>query len=172
MQATESGTRERMMTNVESSSRGLNVSFADGLVSLVPWDNIREVHTRSDVLSIEISTPYEVIIRTRDGRVAEIPWDFARYFGDPEYREGNAELASRGRDIFARRLHRLRCKSNLSQRDLAERSGLDKGAIERIEDAVEDPTLEVIRKLAVAMGRPVQELMVDDGSECGGDQTH
>lgn len=170
-QAAETRTAERMMTGVEASSSGLNVSFADGLVSFVPWSDIEEVERQSDVDSIELGNPYEAIIRTRDGRVAEIPWDFARHFGDPEYRARNAEIALRGQRKFAARLRSLRCSSNLSQQQLAELSRVDQTVIERIEVADQPPTLEIIRRLAAAMGRPVQSLMMDDGCESGGEET-
>ena len=158
-----------MMTTVESLPGGLSVSFADGLVSLVPWDDIRDVHAQSDLFSMEISTPYELTIRTRDGRVVDIPWDFVRHFGDPEYRQRNTQLASRGLATFARRLRSLRCKSKLSQGELAKRSGLQEMTIEQMEVGVRNPNLKVIRKLAVAMGCPLHELMVGDDSECGPD---
>ena len=73
---------ERMMIRAESSHDGLSVSFADGLVSFVPWDNIEEIHNQSDVDSIEFNTSAEVVVRNKNGRMAEIPWDFARHFGD------------------------------------------------------------------------------------------
>ena len=69
------------------------------------------------MLSTEIGSPYELTVRTRDGRVAEIPWD---------------------------------------------RSGLDEAAIEQLESAAREPKIEVIRKLAVAMGRPIGDLVMDD----------
>lgn len=165
MQGTGTGTAKQVMTKVESLPGGLSVSFADGLVSLVPWDNIKEIHAQSDLLSLEISTPYELTIRTREGRVVEIPWDFVRCFGDPEYRQRDAELAARGLDIFARRLRSFRCKSRLSQGELAKRSGLEEAIIEQMESGVRDPNLVAIRKLAAALGRPVQELMMDDRFE-------
>ena len=161
------------MTNVEASSGGLNVSFADGLVSCVPWNDIAEVQKQSDVYSIELDSPFEAIIRTRDGRVAEIPWDFARHFGDPEYRARNAEIAVHGQRKFAGRLRNLRCMSSLSQQELADLSGVDRAVIERIEVAVQPPTLEIVRKLAAALGCPVQALMMDDRheSESAGEET-
>ena len=164
---TDARMAERMMTNVESSSGGLSVSFADGLVSLVPWDRLAAVRAQCEVLSVAISSPYELTIRTRDGQVTGIPWDFVRHFGDREHRQRNAELASQGRGVLARRLRTLRCESKLSQQELAERSGLDALAIERLEAAAQEPTLEVIRRLAMAIGRPVQELMVDDPASRG-----
>ena len=162
MQTAETKTAERMMIRVESSPDGLSVSFADGLVSLVPWKDIKEVRAQSDVLSTEIGSPYELTVRTRDGRVAEIPWDFVRHFGDPEHRRRNAEFARRGQEVFAERLRGLRCKSHLSRQELADRSGLDEAAIEQLESAAREPKIEVIRKLAVAMGRPIGDLVMDD----------
>ncbi len=155
----ETDTAERMMTGVESSAEGLRVSFADGLVSIVPWKEIKEVQARSDVLSMEIDDPYELIVRTRDGRVSEIPWDFARHFGDPEHRKRSAETARQEQAVFAMRLRGLRCRSRLSRRDLAERSELDEATIERLETAALAPKIEVIRKLAAAMGLPIEELV-------------
>ena len=78
---------ERMMIGVEASYEGLRVSFADGLVSLAPWDRVVGIGGQGEVESIQMDTPYEAVIRTRAGDVVEIPWDFARHFGDAEYRE-------------------------------------------------------------------------------------
>jgi transcriptional regulator with XRE-family HTH domain len=50
-------------------------------------------------------------------------------------------------------------------KQLAKLSRVDLAVIERIEVADQPPTLEIIRKLAAALERPVQALMVDDGRE-------
>lgn len=156
---------DRMMIRAESSNDGLSVSFADGLVSLVPWDSIREIQSQSDVDSIEFNTPAEVVVRNRDGRVAEIPWDFARHFGDAEYRDHMAEETLRGQRKFAQRLRRLRRDADLSQQKLADLSGVGRVTIARIEAAAQSPKLDTIQKLASAMGYPVQALMMDDWSD-------
>ena len=155
----------RMMISIESSHEGLNISFADGLVSSVPWSSIREVHDQDDIDSIEFDNPYEAIIRTRHGEAAEIPWDFARHFGDQEYREHVEEVALRGQREFARRLRMMRRESDLSQQKLAELSGVGRVTIARIEAAAQSPRLETIQRLAAAMGYPIQALMMDDWKE-------
>ena len=153
---------DRMMIRAESSNDGLSVSFADGLVSFVPWDSIQEIQSQSDVDSIEFDTPDEVIVRNRDGRIAEIPWDFARHFGDAEYRDRMAEETLRGQRKFAQRLRRLRRDADLSQQKLADLSGVGRVTIARIETAAQTPKLDTIQKLASAMGYPIQALMMDD----------
>jgi DNA-binding XRE family transcriptional regulator len=155
----------RMMISIESSYEGLNVSFADGLVSSVPWDSIREMRGPADVYSIELDSPYEALIRTRQGEVAEIPWDFARHFGDQGYRDHIDEIALQGQRKFARRLRRLRRESDLSQLKLADLSGVGRVTIARIEAASQSPRLETIQRLAAAMGYPVQALMMDNWKE-------
>lgn len=153
---------ERMMIRAESSQDGLSVSFADGLVSFVPWHSIEGIHNQSDVDSIEFNTTAEVVVRNKDGRVAEIPWDFARHFGDAEYRDRMAEETLRGQRKFAERLRRLRREADLSQQKLADLSGVGRVTIARIEAAAQSPKLDTIQRLASAMGYPVQALMMDD----------
>ena len=165
MQVTKVQNANRMMISIEPSREGLNVSFADGLVSSVPWDSIKEVHNQADVCSIELDSPYEALIRTRQGEVTEISWDFARHFGDQEHRDHVAETASRGRLKLARRLRNLRRESNLSRQKLAELSGVGRATIARIEAASQSPRLETIQRLAAAMGYPIQALMMDDWKE-------
>ena len=97
VQVTKVQNANRMMISIEPSRQGLNVSFADGLVSSVPWDSIREVHGVADVDSIELESPYEALVRTK--RKAKWPrstWDFARHFGDQEYRDQVDEIACAG----------------------------------------------------------------------------
>ena len=91
------------MIGVEASHDGLRVSFADGLVSVAPWESVVGVGGQSEVVSIEVDTPYEAVIRTRGGDEVEIPWDFARHFGDADYRDRMAEETLRGQRKFGER---------------------------------------------------------------------
>ncbi len=162
VQATKVQNANRMMISIEPSREGLNVSFADGLVSSVPWDSIKEVDGLADVDSIELDSPDEALVRTRRGEVAEIPWDFARHFGDQEYRDRVEEIAARGQRKFARRLRNLRRESDISQQKLADLSGVGRVTIARIEAAAQSPRLETVQRLAAAMGYPIQALMMDE----------
>ena len=155
----------QMMISVESSRDGLNFSFADGHVSTVPWDSIREVQGLSDVDSIEFDNPYEVLIRTKHGEVAEIPWDFARNAGDSEFRKHVDTIALESQRKFGERLSELRHVLGLSQYRLAELSGVSRVTIARIEAASQSPKLETAQRLAAAMGYPIQALMMDDWEE-------
>ena len=160
----------RMMISIESSHEGLNVSYADGLVSFVPWSSIRGVHDQADVDSIEFDSPYEALIRTKHGEVAEIPWDFARHFGDGAYREQTEDGTTEGQRKFGRRLRGLRLESNLSQQKLADLSGVGRVTITRLEAASQSPRLETIQRLSTAMGFPIQALLMEDWKASGTDR--
>lgn len=158
-----------MMIGVEASYDGLRVSFADGLVSVAPWESVAGVGSQAEVTSIEVDTPYEAVIRTRGGEEVEIPWDFARHVGDAGYRDRMAEETLRGQRKFGERLRRLRREADLSQQRLADLSGVGRVTIARIEGASQSPKLDTIQKLATGMGYSVQALLMDDWAEFADD---
>lgn len=62
---------------------------------------------------------------------------------------------------FPERLAALRKDKGLSQKALAERIGLSKIQAHRYESGASQPTLEVIKKLAVALGVSADDLLFD-----------
>ncbi len=62
---------------------------------------------------------------------------------------------------FPERLAELRKKKKLSQKALAESIGLSKIQAHRYESGASQPTLEVIKKLAVALGVTADQLLFD-----------
>jgi transcriptional regulator with XRE-family HTH domain len=60
---------------------------------------------------------------------------------------------------MAKKLQALRNKRGLSQRELAERSGVSREYIARLETARQDPTLSTLEKLAKALGVKVARLL-------------
>jgi transcriptional regulator with XRE-family HTH domain len=60
---------------------------------------------------------------------------------------------------FAANVRRLRAKRNLSQKALAERSGVSVSYVSMLERAQRSPPLETIEKLARALGVPPATLL-------------
>jgi transcriptional regulator with XRE-family HTH domain len=60
---------------------------------------------------------------------------------------------------FAANVRRLRAKRNLSQKALAERSGVSVSYVSMLERAQRSPPLETIEKLARALGVPPSALL-------------
>jgi putative transcriptional regulator len=68
-----------------------------------------------------------------------------------------AELAD-GRARFGARLRQLRKRAALKQEQLAERAGIDRKSISRMENAQHSPALDVIFQVARALGVEPGEL--------------
>ena len=60
---------------------------------------------------------------------------------------------------FARRLKRLRAERQMSQADVAKRSGVSREYIARLEVGQQDPTLGTMQKLAKALKVTVGKLV-------------
>lgn len=101
--------------SAEAYHLGVIVEFADGVAALVPWERVREVGGLPKVASVSLDSPHLALAKTADGETVEIPWDFARHFGDAEYRKRMDDLASQGQRKFAMRLRDRRRAVGLSQ---------------------------------------------------------
>lgn len=66
------------------------------------------------------------------------------------------------REVFARNLRRRRQERGLSQEALAGEAGLDRTYISALERGVYSPTIEVVDKLAAALGTEASELLRDE----------
>jgi transcriptional regulator with XRE-family HTH domain len=64
-----------------------------------------------------------------------------------------------GKQGFGMRVQKLRTARKLSQEALAERAGISRGYLARLEIGRHDPTLTTLRKLAKALGVPVTKLL-------------
>ncbi|MBW9114582.1 helix-turn-helix transcriptional regulator [Rhizobium cauense] len=63
------------------------------------------------------------------------------------------------RETFARNLRRMRQASGMSQEDLAHKAEIDRTYVSSLERAVYSPTIEVVDKLAKALGTDAAELL-------------
>lgn len=62
---------------------------------------------------------------------------------------------------LGRRIKELRARFGITQEDLADRSGLFRTYLSRIERGTANPTLSMLHALAAALGMPVTELFVE-----------
>ncbi|MDQ0562679.1 transcriptional regulator with XRE-family HTH domain [Rhizobium mesoamericanum] len=63
------------------------------------------------------------------------------------------------RQTFARNLRRMRQAKGLSQEELAYKAEIDRTYVSSLERAVYSPTIEVVDKLAKALGTDAAELL-------------
>jgi DNA-binding XRE family transcriptional regulator len=64
------------------------------------------------------------------------------------------------REIFARNLRRFRIEANLSQRELAQHTGVAQAHISEMENAMHNVCIDTMVKLAQAVRKPLYELFM------------
>lgn len=68
------------------------------------------------------------------------------------------------RDVLALNLKRLRADRGLSQEDLADRADIDRTYVSSLERSVYAAGIDVVDRLATALGVTVAELLTEPGS--------
>ena len=70
-----------------------------------------------------------------------------------------AKTISAERRLFAENFRQARIAAGLSQTDVHERTGLAQSYISEVETCISNPSLEIMVKLANAVGVPLHELL-------------
>lgn len=150
---------DRMVTRAEATERGIELLFADGYKGTVPFSDITEIGTSSNLTELALPNAYEIILRNRQGETVELPWDFCRHYCDPSYRPRIERIASEGRRSLGQRIRRLREASHLTQQKLADSAGIGRVTLVRIEKGAQSPKYDTLLALARAMDREPVELV-------------
>ena len=152
-----------MMTVASLLEDGIELGFADGAMGLIPYADLPEIGERAALSALELSNPYELVLKTTQGATVEIPWDFARHYCDATYRPAVEAIALRGRRTLGRRIRRLRNAAGLSQVALAGAAGIGRVTLVRLEKGEQTPRFKTLGAIAGALGVNVSELLVDPG---------
>ena len=72
-----------------------------------------------------------------------------------------------GRSLLARNVRRIRVAKGISQERLAYDSGIDRSYLGGIEREMENPTVDLLARLADTLGVPLAELFAEGGEHEG-----
>ena len=151
----------RMMRVASLLEDGIELSFADGSKGLIPYADVPEIRKRAAVSSLELPSPYEMILETDQGEKVEIPWDFARHYCDASYRPTVEAIAMRGRQTLGQRIRQSRESAGLTQEALATAAGIGRVTLVRLEKGEQTPRFKTLDSIAQALGIRVSELLVE-----------
>ena len=151
----------RMMTVASLLEDGIELGFADGAMGLIPYSELPEIGERAALSALELSNPYELVLKTTQGATVEIPWDFARHYCDASYRPTVEAMAMRGRQTLGQRIRRLRNAAGLSQDALARAAGIGRVTLVRLEKGEHTPRHKTLEGIARALRVDVSELLVE-----------
>ena len=88
---------DRMMLTAAPLEGGIELTFADGCIGLIPFCDLPEIVSGGGVSGLELPNPYEIVVVMTGGGSTEIPWDFARHYCDRSYRPRVEAIARQGR---------------------------------------------------------------------------
>ena len=148
---------ERMVTAARLTPEGVYVRFADERAGVIP---LADLALSAVPDHVTVPRPHVIEIHLANGRTEEVPWDFARHYADERYRERSEEVAARGRRLVGERLRTLRSERNVTQQELAERSGVSRVTIARIESGARLPRYQTLIALARGLDTSVERLIV------------
>lgn len=143
---------ERMMTylKIDTERRRILVRFADGMEG---WIDAEEVSSsgKLDLESVNLPNPHEIEIATDKGDTIKIPWDFARHYCDPEYREREVEQRDQGRSVLGEKVASIRKEKEFTQEELAQAADIGRATLSRLENGEVSPRYETLEKVAKAL---------------------
>jgi len=99
---------------------------------------------------------YHFTVYLESGQKYEVVWDFVRYICDEkyEYHKSKTKEGISPEEIGSR-ISQLREVKNITQEDLAKKTGIQRANIARIEGGKHYPSLETLEKIAEALEVPV-----------------
>lgn len=151
----------RMMTIANPLEDGIELGFADGAKGLIPYTALPEIGERAALSTLELPTPYQMVLKTPQGETVDIPWDFARHYCDASYRPAVEAIAMRGRHTLGQRIRRLRKSAGLSQDALARSAGIGRVTLSRLEKGEQTPSHRTLEGIARALDVGVSKLLVE-----------
>ena len=151
----------RMMTMASPLEDGIELAFADGAKGLIPYPDIPEIRERMAVSSLDLPSPYIMVVETLHGERVEIPWDFARHYCDVSYRPTIEAIAMRGRQTLGERIRHYRESAGLTQVALARAADIGRVTLVRLEKGEQTPRFKTLEAISKALGIRVPELLVE-----------
>lgn len=154
------------MTRARAVQLGFDLAFADGRKGLIPFADVPEMGTLSNLAEIELPNPYAVILRNAQGESVELPWDLARHYCDAAYRPRVEAVATAGKQSLGGRIRQLREAAGLTQEELATHAGIGRVTLVRIERGEQSPRYDTLVALAAALGHPLAPLLANGREGC------
>lgn len=100
-----------------------------------------------------------------DDEAEVLPWDFLRAKIDSEYRGRQREKQKKELKALGKRLKNFRKAEGLNQEELAQRAGIGRVTLSRLERGKQEPRFQTLMNLASAMDISFQKLITEEESD-------
>lgn len=149
------------------SVRTFLVKMENGKAYLLQLDGLREADGSAATRCAMARTRHFFTVFQESGNRFEVPWDAVLYHREPSYEfYKGREPDGAGEDRAIRigeRVRAARLERGMSVSDVAERAGMKRPNLSRLEHGHHEPSLETIERIAQALGVTVAQLVVAKG---------
>jgi transcriptional regulator with XRE-family HTH domain len=150
-------------------SRAFLVSMEDNRTYVLRLDDLSGTDTSGVTRWVLGRTPHSFKVIQESGNKIEVPWDGVLFHSEPRYefyrgKQQPGENRARG---VGERVRALRTARGLNITQLAERSGMKRPNLSRLESGRHVPSLETLERVARALGVGVTELVASGGGSSG-----
>ena len=142
-------------------SAGFAVRLGNGRAYFLPLGDLFEADS-SDVINVVQGEDDSYYVATQaSGNTFEIPWDDVLYHCEPTYEYYKHRAGSLEQDNLriGQRIRGVRKRKGLTITALAERAGMKRPNLSRLERGKHRPSLDTLERIAEALGVPVAELV-------------
>jgi len=146
-----------------SSARTFVVRMQNGRNYPLKLDDLPESDSSNAIRWVIGKDRHYFRVLQESGHRFDVPWDDVLYHCDPEYEyfKGPTENLGRATRIGGK-VREWRTRKGLSITELAERAGLKRPNLSRLEYGQHLPSLETLERVAEALDLPVAELVVEN----------
>jgi cell division protein FtsZ len=139
------------------------VRMGNGKTYLLKMDDLPEADS-SRVIQYRIARNHDYFkVRQESSNWFEVPWDEVLYHCEPGYEYYKGKQVQTANKVRARRigekLREIRNTKGLSVEELAQKAGLKRPNLSRLEHGKHVPSLETMERLSVALGVPVADIV-------------
>ncbi len=127
----------------------------------LPSGNRVAVLTPPDWASMRIGETGDVLEVPVGDNMIEISWDRIRSIADLEFRAHLAEVATERARRIGGRIRTMRLEAGLTPTALAEKVGVKRDMISRLETGNLEPHTDLIEQIAIALGRRLRDFAAE-----------
>ncbi|MBN1369693.1 MAG: helix-turn-helix transcriptional regulator [Dehalococcoidaceae bacterium] len=144
-------------------TRSFLIWMENGKSYLLRVSDIPEADS-SDILKWSLGPDMDFIqVVQQSGNIIEVPWDTVLYNCEPEYeffegKNSTPEISKESK--IGQRIRQAREQKGYTVQELADRTGIKRPNLSRLEHGRHQPSLETLERIAEALNIPVFELLI------------
>lgn len=154
------------LKDVEVNDESIEIIFQDGLKGELSFKqlDLPSPIKQVDHKYLDSTDGLEVKFIYQNKNEEVFPWDYFRYELDKEYRNEQQKTKNKELKNLGRRVKQFRKARGLNQEELANRAGIGRTTLSRLENGKQFPRFQTLMSVASALDISFQKLMLEENT--------